>query len=449
MLRRLVVIMMLLPTVAQAAELLDERFLMPGPLIEGHADLESDCTNCHVTGNRKAQVSLCADCHDRVAKDIAARRGWHGRQRKIDVKQCVNCHTDHEGRDADITGLDRALFAHDLTDFKLTGSHKNVACESCHKDGKPFFEAPHACKSCHEDVHKGEFGSRCTDCHDTIRWSNAKFDHDKTDFPLRGAHRKVACAACHLTPDHSAAPTKCIGCHAADDVHKGRFGNECEKCHNEVRWDGVNFDHNRDTDFPLRGSHVKVECVVCHTDGLSAPLPTQCAQCHKADDVHAGHLGNKCNDCHRETKFNEVAFDHDLTGFPLLGLHSGVACGECHLTRAYSDTSDQCIACHARDDVHDGHLSEDCGRCHGPNGWAWWEFDHDTQTNFHLTGAHRKLACADCHTTALSNFTSGPPRRCVHCHASDDVHDGEYGRSCDSCHTTTDFRDATLKELGR
>ena len=440
---------MTIPTASQAAELLDKRFLMPGELIEGHADLESDCGNCHVTLEKEAQGSLCADCHERVAEDIAAGTGFHGLQKAIDVNRCVSCHTDHLGRDADIIGLDRALFPHDLTDFPLTGSHRTVACESCHVDDEPFHEAVGECNGCHEDAHDGEFGTDCASCHDTARWSAASFDHNRTDFPLRGAHRKASCAACHLTEDHASTPTRCVACHAQDDNHRGKFGDDCAECHDERRWSGVDFDHARDTDFALHGSHEDVECIVCHTDGLSAPMSMECADCHRADDVHAGHLGQSCHSCHRETLFSEVLFDHDLTGFPLLGLHSGVGCGECHLTRAFSDISGQCIDCHAADDYHDAHLSEDCGRCHNPNGWQWWRFDHDTQTNFHLTGAHEDLACNDCHTTALSDFTGGPPRRCVHCHASDDVHDGEYGRACDSCHTTSDFQDANLERLGR
>jgi hypothetical protein len=445
----LAVLMSAVPITSRAAELLDERLLMPGELIEGHADLESDCGNCHVKGEREAQSGLCADCHDRVAADIAARRGFHGRQKTIDVNRCVNCHTDHEGRDADIIGLDRALFPHDLTDFPLTGAHRIVACEGCHEDGKPFYEAPRACKACHEDVHKGEFGTQCTDCHDTTRWTGAAFDHDRTAFPLRGSHKDVPCAACHLSEDHASTPKECVACHADDDNHRGKFGNECHKCHNEQRWDNVDFDHARDTDFALHGAHESVECIVCHSDGLSAPMSMECVSCHRADDVHAGHLGEHCNDCHRETGFTKALFDHDLTGFPLLGLHSGVSCGECHLTRAYADTSGECIDCHAADDYHDGHLSEACGRCHNPNGWRVWEFDHDTQTRFHLTGAHKQLVCSDCHTIALETFATGAPRRCVNCHAGDDVHDGEYGRACDSCHTTTDFREATLERLGR
>ena len=57
------------------------------------------------------------------------------------------------------------------------------------------------CTDCHTDPHKGQFGKDCQSCHTVDGWNiiNKKGEktgfHDKTNFPLRGAHISVACEA--------------------------------------------------------------------------------------------------------------------------------------------------------------------------------------------------------------------------------------------------------------
>lgn len=84
-----------------------ESVVMPGKLIRGHVDSESDCRLCHVRFDRAAQAGLCLDCHKDIAGDVRDKRGYHGRLRD---KQCRACHTDHKGRDADIVVLDENKF---------------------------------------------------------------------------------------------------------------------------------------------------------------------------------------------------------------------------------------------------------------------------------------------------------------------------------------------------
>ena len=38
------------------------------------------------------------------------------------------------------------------------------------------------------------FPTTCVVCHNTTSWTNANFDHNKTAFPLTGAHATVPCA---------------------------------------------------------------------------------------------------------------------------------------------------------------------------------------------------------------------------------------------------------------
>jgi hypothetical protein len=60
------------------------------------------------------------------------------------------------------------------------------------------------------------------------------FDHAAhTRFPLLGAHAKIGCADCHIRPQNVVKPSMICGtCHAGNDVHAGRFGTECQQCHN-------------------------------------------------------------------------------------------------------------------------------------------------------------------------------------------------------------------------
>src|ERR1700678_943846 len=98
-------------------------------------------------------------------------------------------------------------------------------------------------------------------------------------------------------------------------------------------------------------------------------LGTDCGGCHRADDPHGGSLGKACETCHSATKWSDVAFDHDLTAYPLLGLHVAATCGQCHENQHFKETPQACIGCHAKEDVHKGELGKDCGACHTPNGW--------------------------------------------------------------------------------
>ena len=84
---------------------------------------------------------------------------------------------------------------------------------------------------------------------------------------------------------------------------------------------------------------------------------------------------------------------------------------------------------------------QECAKCHSPNGWRVWEFDHK-ETGFPLEGAHAKLACAGCHKQPAEEVKLNP--NCLSCHEQDDVHLGQYGRQCQRCHSTVTFKGARL-----
>jgi Class III cytochrome C family len=420
-----------------------EQLVMPAPVVAGHAKLEKDCGNCHEPFSRRSQTRLCLACHKEIATDRSAGKAFHGRQLDAKTQECNHCHADHEGRDADIVQLDRETFNHELTNFALRDAHKAVPCVGCHAQTTKFRDAPGRCFDCHKanDPHKGRLGETCDDCHGETAWPLVKpFDHDRTKFPLQSAHRTVPCSACHVGERYKDIGTACVDCHKIQDVHTGRYGAKCESCHDQNKWSTVRFDHDKATKFPLRAAHAKVKCDMCHTRDLYRDkLATTCVSCHRKDDQHKGQLGSRCEQCHGETSWRRVtSFDHDITRFPLIGRHAIVPCEECHRTLLFKDSPLICASCH-RDQHHEGRLGANCALCHNPNSWTWWRFDHDAQTRYPLTGAHRGLDCQACHVTRnVAKITLATD--CYACHRQDDAHRGSFGQTCERCHVTSSFK---------
>ena len=426
-----------------------ERLVMPGDLIEGHAKLQKECSNCHESFSQGAQEQLCLDCHKDVAVDISTSVGFHGLASEVGSNECSHCHTEHIGLDADIVQFDMEVFDHRQTDFTLTGGHQAVSCTSCHEEGESFREAPIACVDCHKDdePHDGALGRECAACHSENNWAEIRnYDHSKTKFPLSDAHLELECSTCHTGEVYKDLPLTCVGCHRIQDVHQDRFGPKCESCHLTTQWSTIRFIHDRDTDFTLSGKHQQVRCNGCHTvNAFQHETVTDCVGCHLDDDPHNGTLGRDCATCHSTDGWRDnVAFDHDLARFPLLGLHLLVSCDSCHQDDAFSNIRLDCVSCHQSDDPHNGRVSNKCETCHNPNGWEFWIFNHDNQTEYRLTGAHIGLECAACHRPTgpvdLSRSTA-----CISCHGRDDKHRGAFGTQCSLCHNTASFRGARLR----
>jgi hypothetical protein len=508
--------MTLAPTGSQLASAASlEKLLMPGEVSDAHAKLEENCSNCHDRSDRTRQTALCLDCHKEVAADVTQKKGMHGRLPNIGSGECKACHSEHLGRKADIVKLLPAAFDHRNTDFPLDGAHGALTCESCHVTGKPFRETSSTCGSCHKaaDVHRGGLGGGCGSCHTTLSWSGARFDHNKTKFPLLATHRETACAACHIAGRYKDTPQRCSACHAPDDVHRGARGDNCTECHSETGWKTTRFDHAKETGFALLGKHSSLDCTGCHRSGrfedelpktcigchrsadahasrfgedcaschgndawrpvafdhaqkakfallgshakldchschtgrvATQKLPIDCAGCHRGDDVHGGAQKAGCETCHDNDNWRVVAnFDHDMSNFPLLGMHVVVGCGQCHASRAFVGAPRDCISCHRSSDVHKGGLGRDCAACHSPNGWRVWDFDHNTQTDFALTGRHSQLTCGECHRRPAGQVKL--PTDCASCHRDNDIHLGQFGAQCQRCHTTLTFKGARIQ----
>ena len=429
-----------------AAQNILEKLVIPGPVIQGHAKFEQECNKCHEPFSRQSQTRLCLDCHKETAADRRSHKGFHGLEPNAVKQECRHCHTDHKGREADINQLDRETFNHAYSNYQLKDAHKAVRCEGCHLPKVIFRKAPGRCFDCHKraDPHKSRLGEKCDGCHTESKWSKVKpYDHSKTKFALEGAHKDVGCATCHAGELYKDIARTCVSCHRLQDVHSGRYGPKCETCHNQSKWKTVRFDHDK-TKYPLRGAHVRVKCDACHIgDIYRQKLATTCVSCHKKDDPHKNELGSHCERCHNDRNWRqESSFDHDITRFPLIGLHASVPCEECHRSPIYKNEPVACEKCHK--DKHEGRLGSKCSYCHNPNGWTRWRYDHATQAKYPLTGAHRKIMCEACHTTKNSpNLKLATD--CYYCHRKDDAHIGALGQLCERCHATEDWRKLTIR----
>jgi len=230
---------------------------------------------------------------------------------------------------------------------------------------------------------------------------------------------------------------------------------ECMTCHTSSGWSPVNvaksFDHSK-FGFALAGAHATTSCRSCHVSLDFHGTSRDCASCHR--DVHQGELGSDCSRCHTPRSFIDrsgMARAHQLTRFPLSGSHLTVDCETCHVPTAqghmqFVGTPVQCAACHqtqyqaAKDPDHTaGGFPEDCSQCHATTVWANARFNHDA-AGFPLTGAHRAVTCAQCHTAGTSSASTA----CAACHqqdyagTTDPAHAAAgFSTDCQTCHSTT------------
>ncbi|MEL6844201.1 MAG: cytochrome c family protein, partial [Bacteroidota bacterium] len=250
---------------------------LTGYTLEGQHDV-IDCRECHQPEyiadpeiRRRENTFLgldqeCLTCHD----------DYHQQTLSSD---CIQCHNFEAFQPA--PGFD-----HDEADFALRGAHQEVDCRECHtesvRNGQEFVQytdIPFArCTDCHDDVHNNQLPGACTQCHNETSFSRflgqSRFNHNRTGFELRGAHKREDCYSCHdktsnpllvFQEPKGIADNNCVACH--DDVHEGRFGDDCVQCHTEESFLVIKnldqFDHGL-TDYALEGLHREVDCRECH-----------------------------------------------------------------------------------------------------------------------------------------------------------------------------------------
>ncbi|WP_203296586.1 cytochrome c3 family protein [Luteirhabdus pelagi] len=396
----------------------------PFTLFEGIAF--EDCKACHDDVHNGQLPGTCASCHTETSFSTFAGRGsfnhavtgftLKGSHKNIDCfschktvssptsvfqdninieeTSCISCHEDqHDGKygtncnkchqESSFLALrDMDFFDHSTTDYPLEGQHVGVDCRECHAER---FSNPidfSACMNCHEDYHNGEFAENgvspdCKECHSLEKGFEYTLftleDHQKSDFPLEGAHIATPCFACHVDEGEERwsfanLGNDCIDCHT--DFHEGYLASEfypqqdCEACHISDTWAAVSFDHTR-TDWPLTGAHQTVNCRECHFEIDNektvisqnfSNLNTDCTTCH--ENVHGDDFAvngvTDCMRCHVTNSWMPEKFDHSNTRFPLEGKHASLTCNACHAIESATGETEivyqlnklECTDCH-------------------------------------------------------------------------------------------------------
>ena len=375
--------------------------------------------------NSKGQAD-CMGCHE--------HKNVHDRQYKSNQCTGNGCHSEAGKLEFDYKKLTERYHG-PKSEFPLVKGHKGVPCGDCHtgrskKNQTTFDKIPTDCNAsgkCHEDsLHRGTLGEDCVACHSSGTWDALKFDHDQPfpkdaqgevpSFPLKGAHRENDCEDCHPARKFAETPATCAaeGCHAEDDAHKGRLGDQCQRCHVETG-DNI-FNHNTMSSFHLDGKHLEVRCADCHPSITFKPRPQNCFGCHPEPRVHKGQYGTACEQCHTTRTFTDVKPLHDVGDFSLRGMHDSLACERCHKdNRPLAGSGNLCINCHRQDDIHANSLSPRCGECHTQWSFTPARFDH-SRVDCNLTGLHRTFACQDCHSGGNYVALSA---QCAACHRDD------------------------------
>jgi hypothetical protein len=429
------------------------------PLTGAHSS--ASCTQCHTNGQYKGTSMACASCH------LADFNGAKNPSHSGFSQNCTTCHTTTQWKGA--------KFDHNTaTRFPLTGAHTSATCAQCHANGQ-YAGTSMACVSCHladfngakNPSHSG-FSQNCSTCHTTTQWKGATFNHSTaTSFPLTGAHTSVGCTQCHTNNRYDGLPADCASCHltaynnTTNPNHAAAgFPRDCTVCHSTTRWQGAAFDHSK-TRFMLTGAHTSAQCSACHANNRYAGTPTQCSGCHLTDYNNTTNPNHKaagfpqdCSVCHSTSAWKGATFNHSTTRFPLTGAHTSVGCSNCHGGGVFSGLGTACATCHAtaynntkNPDHRASGFPQQCEVCHSTSAWTPASFNHST-TRFALTGAHTRVACANCH---IGGKYQGTPMDCYSCHQSDfngttDPNHSAAGfpHDCSTCHSTSTWTGATF-----
>src|SRR5437899_2590994 len=241
----------------------------------------------------------------------------------------ANCSTCHN-----TTTWTTAIFDHSTSGWPLTGSHqmapagKANACTDCHVNNNYNLTSANTdCYGCHQAAWNSTptFGgnvpnhitagfptSLCSTCHDTVVWSDGKFDHTATGFPLQGPHMLRprttvtgavgsmvnACTDCHIGANYTTGypTTDCYGCHQTYFVNAQTYGTNvpnhvtanypttCVSCHTTwvtTAWLGAVFNHTY-----FRIPHNGSSCSDCHINSTNYAIFSCISACHTGNSPH-------------------------------------------------------------------------------------------------------------------------------------------------------------------
>lgn len=261
------------------------------PLIGQHSSI--NCRQCHIKLIFKETKSECYECH----KDL--HQGTVG-------SDCSRCHTPSSWLVTNISGI------HQMTRFPLEGVHRTIDCYQCHKSDNNirFDVAGVNCIDCHRQSYQATtnpqhaqsgFSENCSSCHslNAFQWTGAGFNHNF--FPLQLGHSSIKCTDCHKTVNYSDAKPDCYICHQLNfmaaknpDHNSSKFSTNCKDCHTlNPGWTPASYKQHDSQSFPIySGTHKGTwnSCTECHENVSDYSLFT-CIKCHHKPDMDVEHKG--------------------------------------------------------------------------------------------------------------------------------------------------------------
>jgi predicted CXXCH cytochrome family protein len=226
------------------------------------------------------------------------------------------------------------------------------------------------CSYCHEPI-KTDLASKCKECHENV---------NQQILIRQGIHSQIGTV------------NECVSCHAD---HRGRDFNPTQASYKL-------FDHST-TAFNLNWHQenydaTPMECNACHINDDYSVVPNQeCLDCHSNHEItfaqaHTQDFGADCLSCH-DGSDRMQNFDHDQTGYPLVGIHAQINCTKCHQTGNLNETPSNCMNCHTEPTIHQGMFEQTCDSCHTPDGWSPAIVDNrsfsHTETAFFSLNRHK------------------------------------------------------------
>src|SRR5438046_2200552 len=291
------------------------------------------CTSCHIGGvftNFKGRVSSPTDCGNSLCHLSTWQQTNNPKHSTspavFPIANCATCHNT--------TAWTTAIFDSSTTGWPLTASHqmapagKANACTDCHVNNNYNLTSANTdCYGCHQAAWNSTptFGgnvpnhitagfptSLCSTCHDTVVWSDGKFDHTATGFPLQGPHMLPprttvtgavgsmvnACTDCHIGANYTTGypTTDCYGCHQTYFINAQTYGTNvpnhvtanypttCVSCHTTwvtTAWLGAVFNHTY-----FRIPHNGSSCSDCHINSTNYAIFSCISACHTGNSPH-------------------------------------------------------------------------------------------------------------------------------------------------------------------
>jgi hypothetical protein len=197
-----------------------------------------------------AAISLVVACATRGPESAANHLWWAGFGPVLPhdtfPADCKLCHLGEDWKSLQ----PNFSFDHKAeTGVPLLGAHAGAQCLRCHNDRGPVSVfASRGCGGCHEDIHFGQLGPTCEECHQEETWRPVGQIalHLHTRFPLVGVHLVTPCYRCHPGADVGKflpTDTECVTCHQKDlanavnpnHVNLG-WVDRCQRCHIPTFW---------------------------------------------------------------------------------------------------------------------------------------------------------------------------------------------------------------------